>query len=143
MNKYFLLIGNLISFLFILICIFGLYPDNILVPGIDRLSFIFYESLSRTLWSISIGWIFFLCMTNQGGLVNKILSWSIWSPLAKLNYGTYLTHLTIIFIMIMNQRLPFYYQPHLVINNFVAHIFFSYLTSILVVIFIETPFFFI
>lgn len=120
-----------------------MYPDSILVPGIDRTSFIVYQSLSRTVWCLSMGWLFFLCMTNRGGIVNKILSWPIWSPLAKLNYGTYLIHLTIIFIMFANQRIPFYYQSHLVVNNFVSHIFFSYLAAILIVIFIETPFFII
>jgi len=142
-NKCILILCNILAFLFALICLLALYPDYILVPGIDRTSFILYQSLSRTLWSFTIGWIFFLCMTNQGGIINKILSWSIWGPLARLNYATYLTHLTVIFIIITNQRLPFYYQPHLVINNFVSHIFFSYVTAIVVVIFIETPFFII
>ena len=43
--------------------------------------------------------------------------------------------------MINSQRMPFYYQPHLVVNNFVSHIFFSYLAAIVVTIFFETPFF--
>jgi peptidoglycan/LPS O-acetylase OafA/YrhL len=143
MNKNLLILGNILTILFVLICLFAIYPDTILNPGIDRTSFIFYQSLSRPLWSIAIGWLFFLCMTNRAGIINKILSWPIWIPLARLNYATYLTHLTLIFIMITNQRIPFYYQPHLVINNFVVHIFFSYITAILVVIFIETPFFII
>lgn len=88
-----------------------------------------------------MGWLIFLCMINRGGLINKILSWPIWAPLARLNYATYLTHLTIIYIIILNQRLPFYYQLHIVVNNFVGHIFFSYVTAIVVVLFIETPFF--
>jgi peptidoglycan/LPS O-acetylase OafA/YrhL len=143
LNKYIFIVGNIVSILFVLICCFGLYPDTILVPGIDRTSFIFYQSLSRTLWSIAMGWLFFLCMINRAQLINRVLSWSIWIPLARLNYATYLTHLSLIFIMLTNQRMPFYYQPHLVINNFVVHIFFSYLTAIIIVIFIETPFFLI
>jgi peptidoglycan/LPS O-acetylase OafA/YrhL len=143
MNRNILIVGSILAILLALICMFAFYPDTILVPGIDSTSFIFYQSLSRTCWSLTIGWLLFLCMTNRGGIINKILSWSIWGPLARLNYATYLTHLTVIFIMVYNQRLPFYYQPHLVINNFVSHIFFSYVTAIVVVIFIETPFFII
>jgi peptidoglycan/LPS O-acetylase OafA/YrhL len=143
MNKYILILYNILAILFALISIFAMYPDYILVPGIDRTSFILYQSLSRTLWSLAIGWLLFLCMTKQGGIINKILSWPIWAPLARLNYATYLIHLTLIFIMATNQRLPFYYQPHLVINNFVSHIFFSYITAMIIVIFIETPFFII
>ncbi len=142
-KKYILILCSMIAILFALICIFAIYPDNILVPGIDRISFIIYQSLSRTLWSLAIGWLFFLCMTNRGGIVNKILSWPIWSPFARLNYSTYLIHLTVIFIVITNQRIPSYYQPHLVLNNFVSYIFFSYVTAIVLVIFVETPFFII
>ncbi|CAF1061127.1 unnamed protein product [Adineta steineri] len=143
MKKSLLIICNITAILFALICLFAIYPDEILVPGIDKTSFIIYQSLSRTLWSMAIGWLLFLCMTNQGGIVNKILSWSFWVPLARLNYSTYLIHLTVIYMSITNQRIPFYYQPHLVVNNFVSHIFFSYTTAILIFIFIETPFFII
>ena len=103
----------------------------------------FINPFPRTLWSLAIGWLFFLCMINRARLINRMLSWSIWIPLARLNYATYLTHLTLIYIIMTNQHMPFYYQLHLVVNNFVVHIFFSYLTAILVVIFIETPFFLI
>ena len=140
MNRGILIVGSIVAILFALICLFGMYPDSILVPGIDRTSFIFYQSFSRTLWALAIGWLFFLCMINRGGFVNKILSWPIWAPFARLNYGTYLIHLTIIYIITTNQRIPFFFQRHLVVNSFVVHIFFSYVAAILVVIFIETPF---
>lgn len=134
-------IGHLSAILLALACLFAFYPDSVLVPGVDRVSFIVYQSLSRTVWSIAIGWLFFVCITRNAGLVNRILSWPIWAPLARLNYSTYLIHLTVIFITINNQRQPFYYQPHLVVNLFFTQVFFSYLTGILVSIFFETPFF--
>src|SRR5215472_6581868 len=68
MNKWILIFCSILAILFALICLFAMYPDYILVPGIDRTSFIFYQSLSRTLWAFTIGWLFFLCMTNRGGL---------------------------------------------------------------------------
>ncbi|CAF5119944.1 unnamed protein product, partial [Rotaria sp. Silwood1] len=124
-----------------LVCLFVTYPDYILVSGLTRSELIAYQTLSRTLWSIVIGWILFLCSTNQGGIVNKILSWPIWSPFARLNYACYLVHATIIIITLYNQTMPLYYQGHLVVNNFVSHIFFSYAAAILVTMFFETPFF--
>ncbi|CAF1133641.1 unnamed protein product [Rotaria sp. Silwood1] len=126
-----------------LVCLFVTYPDYILVSGLTRSELIAYQTLSRTLWSIVIGWILFLCSTNQGGIVNKILSWPIWSPFARLNYACYLVHATIIIITLYNQTMPLYYQGHLVVNNFVSHIFFSYAAAILVTMFFETPFFII
>lgn len=124
-----------------LLCLFGTYPDYILSKGLDRSIQITYETLSRTLWSICIGWLLFLCSTNQGGIVNKILSWPIWSPLARLNYSCYLVHSIVLLVIIFNQKVPTYFDGHTAVNRFVSHIFFSYLAAILVAVFIETPFF--
>ncbi|CAF1187897.1 unnamed protein product [Didymodactylos carnosus] len=140
-NRCSKIIGTILVIIICLACLFTTYPDSIHVPGLSRPVIVAYVSLSRTFWSIVIGWLLFLCSTNQGGIVNEILSWPIWIPLARLNYSCYLVHTMILHIIIFNQTMPFYYQGHLVINNFIAHIFFSYVAAILVAIFFETPFF--
>ena len=117
-----------------------MYADYVLVPGLNRPSIIIYESLSRSAWAVAIGWLLFLCSIHEGGIVNKILSWPIWSPFARLNYATYLIHLMIIYTIIYNQTIPFYYQSVTVMNNYIAQLFFSYLAAIPIVIFIESPF---
>jgi peptidoglycan/LPS O-acetylase OafA/YrhL len=142
-NRYTKIFGTILAILLGLASLFTTYPDYSLPAGLSRPILVAYQSLARTFWSIAIGWILFLCSIYQGGLVNKILSWSIWAPLARLNYSCYLVHYTVVLVMIYSQRMPFYYQPHLVINNFVAQIFFSYLVAIVVTIFVETPFFII
>lgn len=124
-------------------CVFTIYPDYVLIAGINRSSRIAYEALSRPCWSLAVGWLLFLCSTKQGGIVNRILSWSIWSPLARLNYSAYLIHTTIIFVTLLNQRIPTYYNPLTVINTFISNLFFSYVTAVVVCIFFETPFFII
>jgi peptidoglycan/LPS O-acetylase OafA/YrhL len=108
------------------VCLFTTYPDYILASGLNRSIIVAYQSLTRTLWSIVIVWPLFLCIPHQGGFVEKILSWSIWTLLAGLNYSCYLVHST--------------YQSHLLVNNFVSHIFFSYAAAIVVTILFETPF---
>ncbi|CAF0927550.1 unnamed protein product [Adineta steineri] len=115
--------------------------DSIRVSGSSRSVTVVYMSLSRTLWSVVIGWLLFVCSINQGGIVTQILSWPIWTSLARINYSCYLIHSTILHIIIFNQTMPFYYQGYLAINNFISHIFFSYTAAILVLIFFETPFF--
>ncbi|CAF1165447.1 unnamed protein product [Rotaria sordida] len=142
-NRYSKIIGTILIIVIGLACLFTTYPNSIHVPGLSRSEIVAYASLSRTFWSIVIGWLLFLCSTNQGGIVNKILSWPVWTPLARLNYSCYLVHSMILHIIIFNQTMPFYYQGHLVINNFISHIFFSYVAAILVSIFFETPFFII
>ncbi|CAF1487135.1 unnamed protein product [Rotaria sordida] len=140
-NKYSKIIGTILIVAIALICLFITYPNNIRVPGLSRSESVAYTTLSRTFWSIVIAWLVFLCSTNQGGIVNTILSWPIWTPLARLNYSCYLVHSTILHIIIFNQTMPFYFKGHLLVNNFISQIFFSYVAAILVSIFVETPFF--
>jgi peptidoglycan/LPS O-acetylase OafA/YrhL len=133
--------GTVLAILLGLACLFTTYPEYILAAGLSRSVQVAYQALSRTFWSIAIGWLLFLCSIHQGGIVNKILSWPVWAPLARLNYSCYLIHLLVLNVIIYSQKMPFYYQLHLVVNNFVSHIFFSYVAAIVVNIFFETPFF--
>ncbi len=141
MKKCIKFFTTILMILISLICLFTTYPDYILPLGLNRTIIVIYESLSRTLWSICIGWILFLCSINQGGIVNKILSWPIWAPLARLNYSCYLVHSTVILVIISNQITPMYYQGHMIVNYCVSYIVLSYAAAISVSIFIETPFF--
>lgn len=140
MNRYTKILGTVLIFVMASTCLFMTYPDSIHSPGLSRPLIVAYVSLSRAFWSIVVGWLLFLCSTNQGGILNKILSCPVFTPLARLNYSSYLVHSTIIYIMIFNQTMPFYYQGHLIINNFVSNIFFSYTAAILIVLLFETPF---
>jgi hypothetical protein len=135
------MIGNILAIAMALACIFSLYGDYVLVPGLNRASLIAYQALSRPVWSISVSWLLFLCSTNQGGIINRILSFPIWAPFARLNYAAYLIHSTVIFVTLFNLTTPLYYQPMTFLNNYVSQLFFSYLAAIVVVIFFETPFF--
>ncbi|CAM4841946.1 unnamed protein product [Rotaria magnacalcarata] len=141
LNTVVRVIGNILATVLGLVCIFSTYGDYVLVPGLSRASLVAYQVLSRVGWSMSISWLIFICSINQGGIVNRILSFSIWTPLARLNYAAYLIHSTVIFVTIFNQSVPLYYQSMTFLNNYVSVLCFSYLAAIVVVIFFEAPFF--
>ena len=140
-NRFVRIIGTLIAITLAVTSIFWNYPNYISSTGLSRTSTFAYQILSRPMWSIAILWLIFLCTIGRGGIVNRILSSSMWLPLARLNYAAYLIHITIIFITVFNQTNPLYYQLMTCISSYVAHLVFSYLAAILVVIFFETPFF--
>ncbi|CAF2129145.1 unnamed protein product [Rotaria magnacalcarata] len=141
LNSIVRVIGNFLAIALAMTCIFSMYGDSILMPGVSNVSFIAYQTLSRPAWSISISWLIYLCNIKQGGIVNQILSSPIWSPLARLNYAAYLIHNTMILITVFNQSVPVYFQSMTCLNNYISHLFFSYLAAIIVVIFFEMPFF--
>lgn len=53
---------------------------------------ILYACLSRTLWGVGIAWLIAMCTTNNGGVVNSILSLRFWVPFSRLTFCAYLTN---------------------------------------------------
>ena len=41
----------------------------------------------RTAWGAGIAWLIFASLTCQGGPVSRFLTWSFWTPFARLTYG--------------------------------------------------------
>ena len=58
-----------------------------------------YNGFAKISWGLSVAWVILACTKGAGGLVNSILSWSAWVPLARVQYCVYLLHRTIIYIL--------------------------------------------
>jgi len=54
-----------------------------------------YNGLHRLAWSVCMFWLVLACFKGAGGPVNTFLSWSFWTPLAKLSYCIYLVHMSV------------------------------------------------
>ena len=74
--------------------VYGLVPylDEQSVPKIPHLVRVSYGSLHQLAWSLALGWIIWACTNGYGGLVNELLSWKAFAPLARLSYGVFLVH---------------------------------------------------
>jgi hypothetical protein len=79
------------------VMIFGTHSNFSGGPGLSRVSNILYQSTSRIIWAIGLGYVVYACVTSNGGLINKFLSHSFWIPLARLSFAAYLIHVTLIF----------------------------------------------
>lgn len=60
----------------------------------------FYLAFHRVGWGLGLAWIVFACVHGYGGPVNTFLCWSVFQPLGKLTYCTFLVHLAIQFYRI-------------------------------------------
>ncbi|KAJ4443418.1 hypothetical protein ANN_05086 [Periplaneta americana] len=83
-----------------------------------------YHALTRPLWAIAITWVIFACVSGYGGtvhnldeyaqkhenkgLLNTILSWPVWRPLARLTFAIYLIHFDVVLGHIISARVPVY-----------------------------------
>uniref|UniRef100_A0A182HJZ5 Nose resistant-to-fluoxetine protein N-terminal domain-containing protein n=1 Tax=Anopheles arabiensis TaxID=7173 RepID=A0A182HJZ5_ANOAR len=55
----------------------------------------FYESLHRSFWAFAVMWVIFVCINEQGGIVDRFLGCPLWQPLSRLSYSMYLVHIAI------------------------------------------------
>ncbi|XP_048270686.1 nose resistant to fluoxetine protein 6-like [Bombus terrestris] len=115
--------------------LFGLTNKNI---SLD-LS-VLYLALSKTGWALGIAWLVVACTTNNGGIVNKILSLDIFVVLGKLTYGAYLLNPVIIFLAYSLNYYAFYFNIATVGIYGVAMIVCTFSASILLSATIEMPF---
>ncbi|XP_068969037.1 nose resistant to fluoxetine protein 6-like [Bombus flavifrons] len=135
LSKKSLIIGWILAILCNCSILFGLLNKNISL-GLSVL----YLTLSRTCWSLGIAWLVVACTTNNGGIVNKILSLDIFIILGKLTYGAYLLNpVTILLAYSLN-----YYVLYVNIVTFgiysVTMIICSFSASILLSATVEMPF---
>ncbi|XP_063973243.1 nose resistant to fluoxetine protein 6-like [Diachasmimorpha longicaudata] len=65
--------------------LFGMYNKTVPIVPVS-----IYMGLNRTAWGVGIAWIVIACSTNQGGIINTILTFRGWIPLSKLTYCAYL-----------------------------------------------------
>ena len=79
---------------------------------------VLYISSSRILWSLAMSYIIYACVTSNGGLVNKFLSWSILRPFSKLSFCSYLIQFSVIQTFSYSQDHPFHLQwsSYVIIN---------------------------
>lgn len=99
--------GWICSLLLGSIAFFGLYPA---VQGWNWPIYnVIYGSMHRILWSFSIAWIIYACYFGFGGIINDILSWSIFTPISALSHSAYLLHMVPIMGFYLNFPFPIIY----------------------------------
>ncbi|GIY49817.1 nose resistant to fluoxetine protein 6, partial [Caerostris darwini] len=105
LNTITLSVGWIVASSITLACVFGLYNrQQTLIEAC------FYNSLSRTCFACGIAWVVFVCVADQGGIVNSILSWEVWIPLSRLTYCAYLVHPMVLQYAFLSIRKMFEYS---------------------------------
>ncbi len=91
--------------------VFGLWharsPNYPYRPGYSAFEAAIYNGLSKLGWAAAMAWVTLACAkVNPGCLVDRLLSWGFFQPLAKLSYVGYLIHLELIYIYTNSRTYP-------------------------------------
>lgn len=110
-------------------------PNSVTRP----IQFALYETLGRIVWSIAMCYVIFACIHSSGGPINSFLSLSMWQPLAKLSYGIYLVHSTILTAITASTKTPQYFNEFTEFQNFISFFVLSTLVAIPLTLAFELP----
>ena len=123
--------------------VFGLYDDvqNLQkgkIPG--EVESVFYESLARIAWSLSLTIQILLCQCGLGGFINSLLSWSGWQILSRLTYSVFLLHLGLMTVLFGQMRHSFFLNPDFEFAVFYLGVLaMSYLSAAVLYLTVEQP----
>jgi peptidoglycan/LPS O-acetylase OafA/YrhL len=97
------------------------------------------SSLARPGWALGIATMCLMCFNGQGGLVNQLLSASIWAPFSFLSYTVYLVHFTVLtfYMSTLTSRLRWDFFDFVVLYLGLTMI--SHLLALFVAILVEKP----
>ncbi|XP_044739061.1 nose resistant to fluoxetine protein 6-like [Chrysoperla carnea] len=99
----------------------------------------FYSGFHRTLWGIGLAWLTVACITNHGGIVNKVLSWRGFIPLGRLAYCAYLLNPFVVTFYYLNNEQGSYvtYVPLVIMGTSV--LFVTFFLAFFATVLIEYP----
>jgi peptidoglycan/LPS O-acetylase OafA/YrhL len=129
----FLIIGYLIAIYDTLYWLKG-EPYNLLVSAF------FFPSI-RIIWAINTSTLIWMCITGNGGFINKFFSWKAFVPLSRLTYSVYLTHAWIVWIYWGSKRDLQDMNSFTIILLFCGVIFMSVITGAVFSLLFESPLF--
>ena len=100
---------------------------------------IIFDSLHSNLFSLSVSWIIFACISGHGSCINSFLSWNFFIPLSKLTYVVYIFHPVMMNCIIYSGRNVHYLSWWNLMYSSGANILFSTIFSSVISLTFEVP----
>ena len=98
-----------------------------------------YNSCSKPLWALALSVITLLCSSGNGYFLSRFLGHTVWRPPAKLSFGVYLLHVTVLNLYVLSKTQKLRYSHFDFAFTFLAVVFMSFMLALFVAVFIEGP----
>ncbi|KAL0839333.1 hypothetical protein ABMA28_016072 [Loxostege sticticalis] len=98
-----------------------------------------YASLSRLSWGIANGWLIIACVTGNGGILNKLLTWKVFTPFARLTYSAYLVNGLVELFYMGQLRHPLHITTYSLVEYVLSHVILTFFFGAIVCVMFESP----
>jgi peptidoglycan/LPS O-acetylase OafA/YrhL len=96
--------------------------------------------ITRIIWALNTAAIIWMCITGNGGFINKFLSWKAFIPLSRLIYSVFLTHAWIVWIYWGSKRELVDMSDINILYQFFVILLISYGLGLIFSLLFESPF---
>ncbi|CAL1261961.1 unnamed protein product [Larinioides sclopetarius] len=134
LNWLTLLVGWIVASFILLTCKFGFHDQDF-----TNVEASFYNALIRVAFASGLGWVIFVCVVGQGGVVNSILSWKAMIPLSRITYCSYLVHRIILMIYLNSSRELIIYTDSNMVILYLAILVMTYAVALVTSLLFEVP----
>jgi len=107
--------------------------------GWSRMEKVLAAALVRPAWSLALGILCMLCFNNQGGLIQKFMTSSVWMPFSAISFTTYLTHFTVLTFYMGQRTLRIHWELFEFVIIFFGLTVISHILGAIVTLLIEKP----
>ncbi|XP_028175889.1 nose resistant to fluoxetine protein 6-like [Ostrinia furnacalis] len=98
-----------------------------------------YASLSKLSWGIANGWLIIACATGNGGILNKLLTWKVFVPFARLTYSAYLVNGLVELFYLGQLRHPLHITTYSLVEYALSHLMLTFFFGALLCLIFESP----
>ncbi|XP_022242856.1 nose resistant to fluoxetine protein 6-like isoform X2 [Limulus polyphemus] len=138
--KYVLVLGWLLATACNMAVVYGVYPwNNGTTPTLPIT--ILYAATHRIAWTLGVAWVTMVCITGQGGIVNKILSWKCLIPLSRVTLEVYLLHPLLQWLYMASLHDKVYTSHYTAVYLYIGHLVIAYALAFACCLAFEAPFY--
>ncbi|KAK3916727.1 Nose resistant to fluoxetine protein 6 [Frankliniella fusca] len=98
-----------------------------------------YASLHRLGWCVATSWVIFACVTGNGGVMQRALTWRPLVPLSRLTYCAYLVNGAVVLWGVAAVRQPRTLSTPTLALEVVSQIFATFLGALILSLMLESP----
>ncbi|XP_054155968.1 nose resistant to fluoxetine protein 6-like [Oppia nitens] len=102
-------------------------------------SILLWHSLGKLVFCLGIAWIYYALCTGRAGILNTILTWPIFRPLARLSFGIYILHYMVVMHRIFTNQYTYEMTDKYMFEHLIVDLLYDIILAYIFYVVVECP----